>query len=165
MDYKKHIKNAYQKSKGDPTKLFQTVMGVVEKIGMDAALAVLEQCVSESWMSWLDNNLTKQEKTSTPITDASRILYEQYLRLSLEKDGDVVALTDETLVVRWRNNCPVLDACLELGMETSEICRKVYHKPVQDFLSRIDPRLRFERNYKTIRPYGPYCEERIALNK
>jgi propanediol dehydratase small subunit len=34
---------------------------------------------------------------------------------------------------------------------------------VQEFLQRIDPRLRFDRNYTALRPYRDYCEELITL--
>jgi hypothetical protein len=34
---------------------------------------------------------------------------------------------------------------------------------VQVFISRIDPQLRFQRNYDALRPYTPYCEEIITL--
>ena len=31
-------------------------------------------------------------------------------------------------------------------------------------VARLDPRLRFTRNYEaSLRPYAPYCEERIAF--
>jgi hypothetical protein len=31
-------------------------------------------------------------------------------------------------------------------------------------LTRLDPRLRFERDYEVLRPYAPYCRERIVLS-
>jgi hypothetical protein len=34
---------------------------------------------------------------------------------------------------------------------------------VQEVLQKLDPRLRFTRNYAAIRPYAPYCEEIIYL--
>jgi hypothetical protein len=42
---------------------------------------------------------------------------------------------------------------------------KSYHKPVQAFLSKIDPRLRFDRNYEALRPHTVYCEEIITLEE
>ena len=52
-----------------------------------------------------------------------------------------------------------------LGLDTRQVCRKAYHLPVQKFLSRVHPRLRFERNYEVLRPYAPYCEEIIILEE
>jgi hypothetical protein len=67
------------------------------------------------------------------------------------------------MVTRWWNQCPTLDACQKFGLDTRDICRKVYHQPVQIMLERVDPGLRFDRNYECLRPYAPYCEEIIEL--
>jgi len=74
-------------------------------------------------------------------------------------------LTPTRLVSRWWNQCPTLDACQQLGLDTREICNKGYHKSVQVFLSRIHPRLRFDRNYDALRPHAPYCEEIFTLEE
>ena len=40
--------------------------------------------------------------------------------------------------------------------------REGYNEGATDQLVRqIDPKLRFSRNYEKIRPYSPFCEERI----
>jgi hypothetical protein len=75
----------------------------------------------------------------------------------------VVEATHSKLVTRWWNACPTLAACQKLGLDTREVCRKAYHRPVQVFLAKIDPRLRFDRNYAVLRPHAPYCEEIITL--
>ncbi len=64
---------------------------------------------------------------------------------------------------RWWNACPTLDICQKLGLDAREICRKACHQPVQVFLSQLDPRLRFERNYEALRPHAAYCEDIITL--
>jgi tRNA(adenine34) deaminase len=38
----------------------------------------------------------------------------------------------------------------------------VSERPVQTFLSRLDPRLRFVRDYSAIRPHAGYCREQIV---
>jgi len=69
------------------------------------------------------------------------------------------------IVIRWWNKCPVLEICKKLGLDTKEVCKKSYHQPAQTFLSRIDPRLKFDRNYEAIRPHSSYCEEIITLEE
>jgi tRNA(adenine34) deaminase len=69
------------------------------------------------------------------------------------------------MVIRWWNHCPTLEACRKLGLDTRQICRKVYQQPVQVFLAKLDSGLRFGRNYEALRPYTPYCEEIISLEK
>lgn len=60
------------------------------------------------------------------------------------------------------NACPTLEACRILGLDTRRVCRAVSDRPVQTFLSRLDPRLRFVRDYETIRPHAPHCREQIV---
>jgi hypothetical protein len=138
-------------------------MSISAEMGWDPALGCLRQCVTEKRLAWLDGNLETLERTGNPLADGYRIFYEVYLGISTPEDGEIVEATDKKLVTRWWNRCPTLEACTKLGLDTREICKKVYHEPVQAFLSRIDPRLRFARNYENLRPYAPYCEETIWL--
>jgi hypothetical protein len=50
-----------------------------------------------------------------------------------------------------------------LGLDTREVCKKVFEKPTEKLIQEINPRLKFTRNYKKIRPYADYCEEIIEL--
>lgn len=165
MDHYHRIQQAYQNPDRDFTKLFQLVLAAADDIGLDAALAHLERCVIEKRLAWLDEHLPELERSDDPLADGYRIFYEEYLDISPPADGDVVDLTTERLVSQWWNPCPTLEACEALGLDTREICKKVYHKPVQVFLSRIDPRLRFDRNYAVLRPHQPWCEEIISLER
>lgn len=162
-EYYQRIKQQYENSRGDSTELFQTILSVAGEIGLDNALAFLEQCVIEKRLSWLDKNLESLDKMANPVLDGYRLFYESYLGISAPEDGEIVEQTERKIVTRWWNHCPTLEACQKLGLDTREICRKVYHKPVQVFLSKIDPRLRFERNYDALRPHTAYCEEIITL--
>jgi len=118
----------------------------------------------ESRLNWLKKNRRKLKITKNPINDAMHIFY--YLNQGLGlKDAVVVKKTDKILITRWHNFCPVLKACKALKLDTRQICKKIYHKPNQIFLSKINPHLRFTRNYKNLRPYKDYCEEIIELKK
>ena len=159
------IKQQYEDSTGDSSELFRTIMSVADEIGIDSALAYLEQCVIEKRLSWLDRNQTIIDKTGNPVFDGYRTFYEIYLGVSVPKDGEIVEQTNGKLVIRWGNHCPTLEACKQFGLDTREVCRKAYHQPVQTFLSKIDPRLKFERNYDALRPQVNYCEEIIILEE
>ncbi len=166
MDKHYHIINRYyQNSKGDSTELFQVILLVADLIGMDKALAYLEQCVIAKRLAWLHDNLDKLEKTDDPVFDGYRLFYEVYLGVSTPTDGEIVEKTEHKMVTRWWNHCPTLDACAKLDLDTREICRIVYHRPVQEFLSQINPKLRFERDYERLRPHTVYCEEIITLEE
>jgi hypothetical protein len=157
------VKRQYESSRGDSTELFQIILSISQEVGLDEALAYLEQCVSAKRLAWFAKNFDTLPKTGQPVQDAFKVFYENYLGLSVPQDGEIVEATDKRLATRWWNDCPTLAACQKLGLDTREICRKVYHQPVQVLLSRIDPRLKFERNYDALRPYAPYCEEIIIL--
>jgi len=163
--YYQLIKQKYQNKGNDFTELFQVILSVSDKVGRDKALGYLEKCITEKWLLWLDKDLKKLKKKENPIDAAYRIFYESFLKISVPEDGELVKKTDKKLITRWCNDCPVLKACKKLGLDTREICKKTYHKPAQVFLSRINPRLKFSRNYNHIRPYSPFCEEIITLEE
>ena len=74
----------------------------------------------------------------------------------------VVEESADRIVWLSSNDCPKLEACSRLGLDTREICRVTAERPVQTFLSRLDPRLRFVRDYVAIRPYAGHCREQIV---
>lgn len=164
-EYYRVILKKYRNKQKDFGGLFQTVLAIAEEIGLEKALGYLERCVTEKRLAWLDERLDKMERTGDDVEDGYRIFYEEYLGISVPKDGEVVDKTDKKMVMRWWNYCPVLEACRKFELDTRTVCKKAYHKPVQIFLSRINPRLKFDRNYDSIRPYTPYCEEIITLEE
>jgi hypothetical protein len=159
------IRQQYKNSRGNSTALFQTILAIAGETGMDTALSYLEQCVMEKRLAWIDHEIGSLERSCCLLQDAYNAFFEHYLGLSIPRDGELVEATSTRLVVRWWNECPTLNACRKLGLDTRTVCRKAYQRPVDALLQRIDPRLHFERNYEAIRPYAPYCEEIIRLDK
>jgi hypothetical protein len=162
QDYQ-HIKQAYNNSRGDSTGLFNEILRASNEMGMDEALAYLEQCVIEKRSAWLEANRGNVKNEVDPVVEGYRWFYEVYLGVSVPKDGEIVEQTGKRIVMRWWNPCPTLEACKKFGLDTREICKKAYHKPVEEFLKHINPGLRFERNYDSLRPHAAYCEEIIFL--
>ena len=163
-NYYQRISQAYRNTAGDHTSLFQTLSSIADEIGWDSALTYLEQCVIEKRLAWLEKNLPTIEPRDNPLLDAYRLFYEIYLGVSMPEDGEVIEQTENKLVMRWWNHCPTLEVCQKFGLDTREICQKAYHQPVQRFMEKVHPNLRFERNYQALRPYTPYCEEIITLD-
>ena len=163
--YYELILEKYRNKESDFNGLFQAILSIGDEVGLERALGYLERCVIEKRLGWLEENLGKMERTGNDFEDGYRIFYEEYLGISVPKDGEVVDKTDKKMVMRWWNYCPVLEGCKKFGLDTRVVCKKAYHKPVQVFLSRINPRLKFDRNYDSIRPYTPYCEEIITLEE
>jgi hypothetical protein len=164
-DHYQIIKQQYQDLQGDSAELFRTILLAAEEIGIDAAWGYLERCVLEKRSAWLQANLQGTPDENDPLLEGYRWFYENYLRVRVPKDGEIVEHTTRRIVMRWRNPCPTLAACQKLGLDTREVCKKAYEKPVQEFLKRIDPRLRFDRNYENIRPQADFCEEIITLEE
>jgi hypothetical protein len=157
------IKRHYEQSQGNSIELFRAILEIAQEIGPERALTYLERCVTEKRLLWLEENLDKLDRSGNPLLDGYRAFYEVYLGVSAPADGQVVEVAEGRLVTRWWNRCPTLEACQALGLDTREVCAKAYHRPVEAFLARIDPRLGFERNYEALRPYTCYCEEAITL--
>jgi tRNA(adenine34) deaminase len=163
--YDNLIRQAYDSSGGDSRALFETILSVSREIGMDYALACLEQAVIDRRLAWFDAHTAIWRGTGDPLRDGYRLFYQDYLGLAVPRDGEIVEVTDRRWVTRWWNRCPTLEACQALGLDTRVICRRAYERPVQALLGRIDARLRFSRNYEALRPYAPYCEEIISLDE
>ena len=134
-----HIRQAYLDARGDSLQLFQTVLAVAGEVGLDAALGSLERCVTAKRLAWMEGRLTQFVRTGDVLGDGYRLFYEDYLGLSIPQQGQIVARTERELTTRWWNPCPTLEACLRLGLDTRVVCRRAYHRPVQEMLSTFSP--------------------------
>lgn len=164
-DCYQRIKQQYKNLQGDSTELFNEILLASNEIGMDTALAYLGECAIAKRAAWLKANLIETAQADDPVMAGYRWFYEKYLKVSVPQDGEIVEHTQRRLVMRWWNPCPTLEACKRLGLDTREVCKKAYEKPVQEFLKQIHPKLRFERDYENIRPHAAYCEEIIVLEE
>jgi hypothetical protein len=132
------------------------------------AFARREREISHKRLKWWDENRDRLiheglEHLST-LDQAYRTFFIEYLELS-PKDVPIVERTENRLVIHSHNFCPVHHACEALQMDTREVCKAVYERPVTMFLEQIHPGLCFRRNYDAIRPYTWYCEEIIELDR
>ena len=124
------------------------------------SLRQVEAQVTEKRLRWLAEHDRPVHSHPTPRT-AFEALFFEYMGLAPD---DLAVLREDEDAIVWRstNPCPTLDACRRLGLDTRVVCRGAYEKSTQAFVSRIDPELRFLRDYHAIRPWQPYCEERIV---
>lgn len=72
-------------------------------------------------------------------------------------------VSENKLRIESYNFCPYLEACLIVRLDPGWLCKAVGEPSIQKLCHLIDPRLKFSRNYRAIRPYQPYCEEFIEL--
>ncbi len=155
-----------QKAKtSDFIRLFEYIEEVSKIIGREKALEILEDINTRNRIDWLNKNKNKINHNDNPIDQACKIFYQDYLNLPLTSNNvEIVEKNETKLVTRWHNFCPQLEACKILSLDTREICRRCYEKPVQIFLSQINPKLKFRRNYDRIRPHTDSCEEIIEMS-
>ncbi len=160
------IKCLYQ-SGADSILLLRSLFDIAGDIGLEPALSCLEQSVTEKRLNWIARRLETFKGSGNAVRDGFALFFEEYLGLSIPKHGEVIEISPEfmpkKIVVRWWNECPTLNACQQLGLDTRLVCKAVYHRPVTEMLKQIHPHLSFDRSYTAIRPYTPYCEEIIAI--
>jgi hypothetical protein len=157
------IQEIYLKENRDYDELFQAVLTVSKDIGLNKALKILNDCMKQKRLLWLDNNLRNIEKTGNTLEDGFRIFYEIYLGISLLQDGEIIEKTNTRIISRWWNQCSILDMAIKYNLDTRIICKKACHNSTQEFFSIINPKLKFDRNYESLRPHTPYCEEYLIL--
>ena len=125
----------------------------------------IERQVAQKRVAWLrENSQAARLRTDLGAHPSPRqafeLLFFEYMRLS---PTDLVVISETPVEIVWRsqNPCPTLEAAQRLGLDTRLVCREVYQRSTQAFLSELDSQLRFSRSYEEIRPYATYCLERI----
>ncbi len=164
--WKEKLAKIYFGEKRDWDEFFRTLTMAMEESGIENILIIWEEMVWFKRKKWLDANINSLSLDGNPVKDGFKIFYETYLNIHPDgKDGRIVEISDTKIVSEWWNECPVLEYCKKYGLDTRLICRKVYHKPTEQFFKRISPKLNFDRNYEKIRPYAPFCEEIIWVEE
>jgi tRNA(adenine34) deaminase len=117
----------------------------------------------QRWLAWWETHRQILDLAGPLPRQAYTLVLLGYLRLD-PRTVPVVHEDDRMIIWRSTNFCPTLEACRRLGLDTRVVCRAATEGAVQALIARLDPRLRFSRNYATgIRPHADYCEEQIVL--
>jgi tRNA(Arg) A34 adenosine deaminase TadA len=119
----------------------------------------MESETTQKRVSWFKENYQSTKVIPSPQRAYELFLLE-YLGLS-EKEVPVTLDTKSEIEWLSYNRCLTLETCKKLKLDTRIICRRIYEKSTQAFMSQINPQLRFLRNYQEIRPYSPHCKEMI----
>ena len=125
-------------------------------------------------LKWYDEhkgelNYTKCEYL-TDIQKAFIILFRHRLKIDTN-DLRIVPIYDSkqgifTTHIQSRNFCPYLEAFKRMKLKPEEsikLCRLVLEKPCQALIDKINPKIKFSRDYSHIRPLSNYCDERLIL--
>jgi len=109
---------------------------------------------------WLATH--KKPKQITPKITLNVFL--KFLRVQ-KKDCQIVKVTKNQIIFRWKNKCPVLDISNYLKIDTKQSCKKISEPVCRFFLEHLSKNIEFKRNYNFIRPYQKSCEETITILK
>jgi tRNA(Arg) A34 adenosine deaminase TadA len=111
-------------------------------------------------LAWLEARPGLRSAPVTPLR-LFELLFLEYMELAGE---DLPVESESQAEITWssRNPCPTLEACARLGLSTAAVCKGAYERSTQAFLSWFDPRWRFLRDDREIRPAAPGCRERIV---
>jgi len=154
--------------KEDCLKLYnEEIRSLVTKlrVAMDDGWTRLEKELIERRIRWFEENEDNilRKLKGTDVEKAYRLLL---MKIGIEEsEAPIIEKSQNIVVFHSKNFCPVLEACKILELDTRNVCKAVFEKPSEELIKKIDPKLRFIRNYKRIRPYTTYCEEIIKLEK
>lgn len=121
----------------------------------------IERSVAQKRIDWVHNTYGFDRNDFTP-RQAFEILFFEYMGL---EPSSIPVVSETAELIEWssQNRCPTLEACDNLKLDTKKICKSVYEKSTQAFISQLNPQLRFYRSYEEIRPYSHQCFEWIRL--
>lgn len=146
------------------TRLFMYVQAVAKEIGEEKALKILSDIQTQEMESWFRENAVKLNHSGSPLLAAYRMMFEDLLGRNLS-EIDIVEQSEERIVHHYTLPCSMLDACLKLGLDTRKICKALHQESANTLMQLVDPRLRFDRDYKKIRPHTEYCVEMFWLGE
>ncbi len=131
--------------------------------GADAsALCALNEDAVRRRTAWFEENKDRFNFLSDDLLNSAYRLLLARFGITPE-EAPIVQKSNTMIVFHSQNFCPTLEACRRLGLDTRHICKQINENATNRLIQKIDPRLRFSRNYEKLRPYSPYCEEMISL--
>ncbi|MFQ6126390.1 MAG: hypothetical protein ACE5R6_17530 [Candidatus Heimdallarchaeota archaeon] len=131
-------------------RLFNYIQEVSKVIGEEKALEILSDIQTQWVQKWFEKNASKLDLSSPPLLAAYRLMMEDMIgdRLS---EINIVEQSEDRIVHHYDLPCSILDACLQLGLDTRKICKALHQESANTLLQLVDPRLRFNRDYEKIR--------------
>lgn len=130
----------------------------------EAALRQMADDLTQKRLAWFEVKRTDLQSDGDDLVGAAYRLLIGKLGI-LPAQAPVLDRGPRHLRFASRNFCPTLEACRILGLDTRFVCKHLTEGPTNAFLRRLHPKLRFRRNYDTLRPYGESCEEMISLEE
>jgi hypothetical protein len=126
----------------------------------------LADLITQRRVAWIEkhrNEMLAKYEGLNPVEQAYKIILFEHMGINPEH-SKMIWISQNKIRIESSNFCPYLEACKRLGMDTVPVCREIGEPSIQEMLKRINPNLRFSRDYKNIRPHNrDLCEEYIEL--
>ena len=130
--------------------LFRYVQEVSKEIGEEKALDILSEVQTQVDKKWFDDNATNYDLSGPPLPATYNMIFTGISGRKLT-DIKITEQTNNRIVHQFDLPCSILDACIELGLDTKIICKALHQKSANVLMQLVDPRLRFDRDYEIIR--------------
>jgi tRNA(Arg) A34 adenosine deaminase TadA len=114
-------------------------------------------------VAWFDQN---RERIDAQLhgSDVKKAYQLILMRIGIDKtQAPIEEESGARLIFHSQNQCPALDACEILGLDTRQVCKLHSEEATDALIKRLNPRLKFSRDYSRLRPLSPFCREIIEL--
>lgn len=136
----------------------------IKKAEQNNSYDEINEYLTQKRINWVKKNKDKINKNGSVLKGAYELLLITYMGID-PKEVPIAYEDGKKIIWHSYNFCPVLEACKRLKIDSRKVCKNGWEKSVDAFVKEINPKLRFSRNYKTLRPHGEYCEETIEFEE
>jgi len=132
----------------------------------------IERAITEKRTAWYEAHKHQLPYAADPsldkLAEALHLLFVEYMRADKVSYSQVCDDTEAIFQIRIesRGFCPYLEAFKRLGINARDsawLCQNVLERPCQSLVERLDPRIRFSRDYRHIRPLADSCSETLTM--
>ncbi len=150
-----------------------TEKGITQKELMQR-LSIIEDKISKNRLRWYEEHKDKLDYLKwehiTDLQKAFIMMFGHQMEIN-HKDLNTIPIYDEeqgifTAYIQAKNFCPYLEAFKRMEIkpdDSVQLCNLVLEKPCQLLIEKVNPKIRFFRNYSHIRPIADYCDERLMI--
>lgn len=130
------------------------------------SLKKLSDLITQRRVAWMKEHLEEmlaKYPGLRPEEQAYRIIFFDHMKINPEH-SKMTRVSSSKIRIDSYNFCPYLEACKQLDLDTSVICKEVGEPSMNEMARMINQSLKFSRNYLNLRPHNcAFCEEYIEF--
>jgi len=155
-------------------RLFSTILEKgLSKEELERRLELIEQIIIEKRLKWYEKNKRQlaylRKRGISDLQRAVGLLYAYHMKV-FEGITVVPFLDIEqgifSVDIQARNFCPYLEAFKRMRIKPEDsvrLCQQVLERPCQVIVGKVNPNIRFFRDYGHVRPLADYCDETMII--